>query len=77
VRYADDFVITGYSRELLEYEVKPLVEAFLMERGLTLSRKRPESRTSRKGSTSSGGTSENIKTASYSSSHQKGMFKRF
>jgi RNA-directed DNA polymerase len=37
VRYADDFVITGYSRELLEDEVKPLVEAFLMERGLTLS----------------------------------------
>ena len=37
MRYADDFVITGYSRELLENEVKPLVEAFLMERGLTLS----------------------------------------
>ena len=37
VRYADDFVITGYSRELLEDEVKPLVETFLMERGLTLS----------------------------------------
>jgi RNA-directed DNA polymerase len=37
VRYADDFVITDYSRELLEDEVKPLVEAFLMERGLTLS----------------------------------------
>lgn len=37
VRYADDFVITGYSKELLEDEVKPLVEAFLQERGLTLS----------------------------------------
>ena len=36
MRYADDFVITGYSRELPEDEVKPLVEAFLMERGLTL-----------------------------------------
>ncbi|WP_260334907.1 reverse transcriptase domain-containing protein [Paraburkholderia sp. MM5384-R2] len=28
VRYADDFVITGYSRELLENEVKPLVRPF-------------------------------------------------
>ncbi len=37
VRYADDFIITGSSRELLENEVKPLVEAFLAERGLTLS----------------------------------------
>ncbi len=26
VRYADDFVITGSSKELLEHEVKPLVE---------------------------------------------------
>lgn len=37
VRYADDFIITGCSRELLEHEVKPLVEAFLQERGLRLS----------------------------------------
>ena len=37
VRYADDFIITGDSRELLEKEVRPLVEAFLKERGLTLS----------------------------------------
>jgi len=37
VRYADDFVITGSSRELLENEVKPLVERFLSERGLELS----------------------------------------
>jgi len=36
VRYADDFVITGNSKELLESEVKPLVRAFLAERGLTL-----------------------------------------
>ena len=34
VRYADDFVITGSSRELLEERVKPLVEKFLAERGL-------------------------------------------
>lgn len=37
VRYADDFVITGASRELLENEVRPLVEDFLRARGLTLS----------------------------------------
>jgi RNA-directed DNA polymerase len=37
VRYADDFVITGRTKELLETEVKPLVENFLKERGLTLS----------------------------------------
>ena len=37
VRYADDFIITGASRELLENEVRPLVETFLAERGLRLS----------------------------------------
>ena len=36
-RFADDFVITGATKELLEHEVKPLVEAFLRERGLELS----------------------------------------
>ncbi|KAG0164405.1 hypothetical protein DFQ28_001161 [Apophysomyces sp. BC1034] len=37
VVYADDFIVTGSSKELLEQEVKPLIEAFLAERGLTLS----------------------------------------
>jgi RNA-directed DNA polymerase len=37
VRYADDFIITGTSQVLLEYEVKPLVAHFLAERGLELS----------------------------------------
>lgn len=37
VRYADDFVITGDSKELLEEKVKPAVESFLLERGLSLS----------------------------------------
>jgi RNA-directed DNA polymerase len=37
VRYADDFIITGTSQVLLEYEVKPLVEQFLKERSLELS----------------------------------------
>ena len=35
--FADDFIITGSSKELLENEVKPLVEDFLSERGLELS----------------------------------------
>lgn len=38
VRYADDFIITGSSKKLLEHEVKPCVENFLAERGLELSK---------------------------------------
>ena len=37
VRYADDFIITGSSPELLETKVRPLVEKFLACRGLALS----------------------------------------
>ncbi|HZG47787.1 MAG TPA: group II intron reverse transcriptase/maturase [Allosphingosinicella sp.] len=37
IRYADDFLITGSSKELLETEVKPLVQRFMAERGLHLS----------------------------------------
>jgi RNA-directed DNA polymerase len=37
VRYADDFIVTGLSKEMLESEVRPLVEQFLQERGLVLS----------------------------------------
>jgi RNA-directed DNA polymerase len=37
VRYADDFIITGRSPELLETCVKPLIEGFLRIRGLELS----------------------------------------
>lgn len=40
VRYADDFIITGKSKELLENEVKPLVVQFLKERGLRLSERK-------------------------------------
>ena len=36
VRYADDFIVTGVSRELLEQRVKPAVEEFLASRGLQL-----------------------------------------
>ncbi|WP_447870045.1 group II intron maturase-specific domain-containing protein [Serratia fonticola] len=37
VRYADDFVITANSPELLESEIRPWVEQFLSYRGLELS----------------------------------------
>lgn len=37
VRYADDFIITGDSKEVLETQVQPLVAQFLRERGLELS----------------------------------------
>jgi RNA-directed DNA polymerase len=37
VRYADDFIITGHSKDWLEQEVKPAVVEFLAERGLVLS----------------------------------------
>jgi len=37
IRYADDFVISGHSEELLRMAVKPMVESFLLERGLVLS----------------------------------------
>jgi RNA-directed DNA polymerase len=40
VRYADDFIITGKSEELLEKEIKPIVEQFLKERGLELSQEK-------------------------------------
>ena len=36
VRYADDFIVTGYNRDILEQRVKPAIEAFLVERGLEL-----------------------------------------
>jgi len=37
IRYADDFVISADSQELLEKEVQPKVQTFLEERGLELS----------------------------------------
>lgn len=37
VRYADDFVISGSSKEILENEIKPWIENFLAVRGLKLS----------------------------------------
>lgn len=37
IRYADDFIITGRTKEQLEMEVRPFVEEYLKERGLALS----------------------------------------
>lgn len=37
IRYADDFVVTGASQELLATAVRPWIEAFLAQRGLRLS----------------------------------------
>jgi len=37
IRYADDFIVTGKTRELLEKNVLPAIKSFLKERGLTLS----------------------------------------
>jgi RNA-directed DNA polymerase len=40
VRYADDFIITGKSKVLLENEVKPLVKEFMAKRGLSLAQEK-------------------------------------
>jgi len=37
VIYADDFIVTGVSKEVLEQKVKPAIQTFLKERGLELS----------------------------------------
>ena len=37
VRYADDFIVTADSPDILENRVKPAVEAFMAQRGLSLS----------------------------------------
>ena len=37
VRYCDDFIVTAKSREILEEKVKPAIESFLKERGLSFS----------------------------------------
>ncbi len=38
--YADDFIITGATKEVLEDKVRPAVESFLRERGLSLSQEK-------------------------------------
>jgi RNA-directed DNA polymerase len=40
VRYADDFIVTCANKDYLENQVKPLIQAFLLERGLELSQEK-------------------------------------
>jgi RNA-directed DNA polymerase len=40
VRYADDFIVTGKSKSLLEKTIKPAIEQFLEDRGLALSKEK-------------------------------------
>ena len=42
VRYADDFLITGTSKDLLRDQVQPLVAHFLKQRGLELSHEKTQ-----------------------------------
>jgi RNA-directed DNA polymerase len=56
IRYADDFIITGKSKTLLETKVKPAVEKFLEERGLSLSQEKTKITYIRKGFTFLGQT---------------------
>ena len=42
IRYADDFVVTGNSYELLELQVKPTIVKFLAQRGLVLSEEKSQ-----------------------------------
>ena len=37
IRYADDFIVTCNSRQVIEEEIKPMIRNFLLERGLELS----------------------------------------
>ena len=40
IRYADDFIITCVSEDILQNKVKPAIESFLSERGLELSQEK-------------------------------------
>ena len=40
IRYADDFIVTGHSKEVLEDKIKPAITAFLKQRGLELSQEK-------------------------------------
>jgi RNA-directed DNA polymerase len=37
IRYADDFIVTGKSKQILQQKVKPAIRSFLSQRGLNLS----------------------------------------
>ena len=59
IRYADDFVITAASKEVLEHEVIPLVKSFLNQEGYSSPRKNPPSSISMKALISCHRISEN------------------
>jgi RNA-directed DNA polymerase len=40
IRYADDFIVTASEKDILENKVKPLIEEFLIQRGLQLSQEK-------------------------------------
>ncbi|MBT9143715.1 MAG: Group II intron-encoded protein LtrA [Dehalococcoidia bacterium] len=40
IRYADDFIVTGATKEILTDKIKPIIENFLKERGLELSQEK-------------------------------------
>ncbi|WP_131783974.1 group II intron reverse transcriptase/maturase [Legionella gresilensis] len=40
VRYADDFIVSCFSKEILESKVKPIIGSFLEDRGLSLSKEK-------------------------------------
>jgi RNA-directed DNA polymerase len=37
IRYADDFIVTAESKQILHQKVKPTIHSFLSQRGLNLS----------------------------------------
>lgn len=49
IRYADDFVITGASKELLQNEILPIVREFLHARGLPCQKRKNEDNSHRQG----------------------------
>jgi RNA-directed DNA polymerase len=71
IRYADDFVITSKSKEILEGEVKPLGEEFLQQRGLELSPKKTVITHVEKGFDSSDKTCAGTPTGNCSSSRPR------
>ena len=48
VRYADDFIVTGYSKETLENDIKPAITAFLKEGAWNYRKRKPGSPISQK-----------------------------
>jgi RNA-directed DNA polymerase len=76
VRYADDFIVTAASRELLEDEVKPLVADFLKPEDWNSQPRRPASRISTTASTFWDGMFA-VMTARCSSNRRRQAFGRF